>query len=129
MTIDGIDHLYIATRDFDRALEFWQGLGFAVTTSWGDDEHRGVHLESGGARLVLAEDEPTGVTVHFATDDLDAFSLMIEGQGGGTVETPAQATHWGTRWMRVRDPEGAVFSVEETSHDAAVASEDDPAAG
>ena len=29
------------------------------------------------------------------------------------VEQPLSSTHWGTRWIRVRDPEGRIFCLEE----------------
>jgi catechol 2,3-dioxygenase-like lactoylglutathione lyase family enzyme len=113
--IEGIDHLYIATRDFDKALRFWQSLGFVVTNSWNDEGHRGVHLESGTARLVLAEDEPAGATVHFATDDLDAFSLMIEGQGGRLWKRPPKqriGERGGCAYATQREP----YSPSRRSH-------------
>ncbi|NNF70061.1 MAG: VOC family protein, partial [Acidimicrobiia bacterium] len=48
-------------------------------------------------------------TVFFDLEGADAFSVGAS----VTVETPLEATHWGTRWMRVRDTDGRVHALEE----------------
>ena len=35
--------------------------------------------------------------------------------GNAAVVLPLEATHWGTRWMKVQDPDGRVFVLEEVS--------------
>ncbi|MDP2623623.1 MAG: hypothetical protein Q8Q29_07500 [Actinomycetota bacterium] len=34
------------------------------------------------------------------------------------VTAPLEATHWGTRWIRVREPEGRIFALEEAPEGA-----------
>jgi uncharacterized glyoxalase superfamily protein PhnB len=119
MSIEAIDHLYVETTAFDEALRFWRGLGFSVADAWGEDGHRACRLESGTAAVVLATAdgaEPCPVTVHFRVGDVDALAEQVARAEGSPVgvEVAPEDTHWGTRWMRVRDPDGHVFSVEQT---------------
>ncbi len=121
MSIEAIDHLYVETASFDAALEFWTALGFRVADQWGEGGHRACRLESGAAAVVLAQPDdgaqPCPVTVHFRVPDVDRMAADVADPGGDrvSVEVPPEDTHWGTRWMRVRDPDGRVFSIEQTA--------------
>jgi hypothetical protein len=111
MGITGIDHLYAETVDWDSTTAFWHGLGFEFASRWGDEGHRAGRLECGAAAVVIAE-IPVGrnpeFTVFFHLDDVDSFDV------DATVEVvqPLEDTHWGTRWIRVADPEGRVHALE-----------------
>jgi catechol 2,3-dioxygenase-like lactoylglutathione lyase family enzyme len=115
-----IDHAYVETRSFGRALRFWTALGFVARESWGGDGHRACLLGRDEARVVLAESErgsdPQAATVHFgvpADGALDALAAAVATAPDAVdVETPAGPTHWGTRWMRVRDPDGNLWAFE-----------------
>lgn len=110
-----IDHAYVETRDFDRTLAFWNALGFAARESWGEAGHRACLLGRGEARVVLAEcgyDAPQRATVHFDIRELDALAAAIAASAAVEIETPLGPTHWGTRWLRVRDPDGNVWAFE-----------------
>jgi catechol 2,3-dioxygenase-like lactoylglutathione lyase family enzyme len=113
MAITGIDHLYAETRDWEAAAAFWGGLGFEFTSQWGSAGHRAGRLESGQAAVVLAEippgDTPPACNVFFDLEDADEFDA------GDAVVSPLEVTHWGTRWIRVADPEGRVHCLEERS--------------
>ena len=113
MPIDGLDHVYVECRDFERTLAFWKALGFALVAEWGEDGHRAGRLTSGQAALVLAEAKaPVGPTMHLATRDPEALNARLAKDPAVEVETPLEDTHWGTRWIRVRDPEGNVWALE-----------------
>ena len=113
MGIEGIDHLYAETLSWERSVEFWEGLGFELAEQWGTEGHRAGRLVCGEAGVVLAEigpgSEPPAFNVFFRVDGFD------DGDPSPEVEVinPVEATHWGTRWMRVRDPDGRVYSLEE----------------
>lgn len=109
MGITGLDHVYAETTDWEAALEFWQGLGFEVAETWGDDGHRAGRLTAGDAAVVLAEvDRDPAFNVHFALADADSF----EPGESVTVTTPLTDTHWGTRWIRVQDGDGRTYALE-----------------
>ena len=114
MGIRAIDHLYLETRSFEATVAFWERLGFRLAAQWGSDGHRAGRLESGEAFIVLAESSEPVQTVHFRLAEADAFARRLADQSGVTVQTPLEATHWGTRWIRVQDPDGRVFALEET---------------
>ena len=108
MGIERIDHLYAETTSWEASVEFWEELGFSIVERWGSDGHRAGRLRKADAVVVLAEvaEEPA-FNVFFDVSQLDAM------QPGSSVVTPLEDTHWGTRWIRVTDPEGRVFALEE----------------
>jgi catechol 2,3-dioxygenase-like lactoylglutathione lyase family enzyme len=114
MSVKAIDHLYLETRSFDETVRFWEGLGFRLAARWGQDGHRAGRLASGRASIVLAESDEPVLTVHFGIDDADRYAGRVADGGDVPLDAPLSATHWGTRLMRVRDPDGRVFALEET---------------
>ena len=116
MSVGGLDHVYVETRAFDRAVAFWKALGFAVESQWGEEGHRACQLVSGKARVVLAEPAagaaPQGPTVHFALAGAEAMQARLAGAADVEMLTPLSPTHWGTRWIRVADPDGHTWVLE-----------------
>ena len=98
--VTGIDHLYLETRSFDEAVAFWERLGFKLASTWGQGGHKAGRLEAGDTYVVLAESQTPLLNVHFGAAEID---------GLGTPE----ATHWGARLVRVTDPDGRTFVLEE----------------
>ena len=108
--IERIGHIYAETTSWESSVGFWEILGFSFVEQWGSEGHRAGRLVKGDAAVVLAEVAADPVcNVFFDASDLDAF------QPGGSVITPLEDTHWGTRWIRVIDPDGRVFALEESS--------------
>jgi len=117
MSVSHLDHLYLETRHFDRSLAFWEALGFAVAERWGESGHRACLLRSGRAEVVVAEVAPGAgpqrPTAHFGLRDADATSARLAADDRVAVIAPLEPTHWGTRWIRVEDPDGNLFCLEE----------------
>ena len=118
--IDRFHHLFIRPADFDASLAFYRDtLGWSVTKEWGDKKKgRGVILSGGGVEVVLAERHESGTTdgaarpsVHLDIHDIDKRFKALP-KGAHVVAEP-QATHWGTRWFVVRDPDGNLIAFEE----------------
>ena len=117
---DRFHHLFIRPVDFDASLKFYRDvLGWSVTEEWGDAPGgRGVTLAAGGMKVVLAErkeseavDAAARPNVHLDIHDIDKrFKLLPK---GAHVVAEPQATHWGTRWFVVRDPDGNLIAFEE----------------
>ena len=108
-----VDHLYVESRQFEAAQSFWVTLGFRVAESWGDEkEHRACKLISGETEVVLATGSDKQATVHFEVLDASAAAAQLEA-AGATIVTPLEPTHWGTRWLRVADPDGNIYALEE----------------
>ena len=116
--IDRFHHLFIRPADFDKSLQFYRDvLGWSVTEEWGDKkEGRGAILSGGGVKVVIAErhagekaeERPQ---LHLDIHDIDKRFKALP-KGAHVVAEP-QATHWGTRWFVVRDPDGNPIAFEE----------------
>ena len=121
MTSDRFHHLFINPADFDASLAFYRDtLGWSVTEEWGDGKKgaRGATLSGGGVKLVLAERQESSAAdgssrphVHLDIHDIEKRFKTLP-KGAHVVEEP-QATHWGTKWFVVRDPDGNLIAFEE----------------
>ena len=121
--IDRFHHLFIEPADFDASLAFYRDvLGWVVTENWGGNgTQRGAILSGGGIEVVLAQrSDPAGKkgeagssrpNLHLDIHDIDSRFKQIP-KGAHVVVEP-QATHWGTRWFVVRDPDGNLIAFEE----------------
>ncbi len=116
MSVTALDHIYVETRNFEQTLTFWKTLGFAIESRWGDKGHRACRLTAGSAAVVLAEADPAGnperPTVHLAMADPAALAQKLAAEPNVEVVTPLEDTHWGTRWIRVQDPDGNLYCLE-----------------
>ena len=115
MGIFSIDHIYVETRSFPESLAFWQGLGFDLVEEWGEGVHRAARLQAGEAAVVLATGESTIPAVFFGVSGINHLANDITGGDTVTVRQPLESTHWGTQWIRVADPSGNIFALEESS--------------
>jgi len=125
MPKDRFDHLFIAPADFDRAVAFYRdSLAWNPVTSWGGEgEPRGIILDGGGTQIILAERHDTDdhswshgmnghrPTLHLTVDDLD--ERFGELASVAQVVVHPEATHWGTRWFVVADPDGNLIAYEQ----------------
>lgn len=123
MISDRFDHLFICPRDFEESRKFYRDvLGWQVVSEWTDnDGKKGVILNGGGIRVVLAEphDEvdvhnalaPHAPTLHLDIHDADKRFAQIQ-PGEHIVQAP-QDNHWGTRWFVVKDPDGNLIAFNE----------------
>lgn len=121
--IDRFHHLYITPDDFDRSLEFYRDvMGWTVSETWGGKgQPRGAALSGGGVKVVLGErsaespgDDGLGTArpnVHLDIHDLEKRFAKLP-KGSHVVRQP-EATHWGTRWFVVKDPDGNLIAFEQ----------------
>jgi len=109
MKTDGIEALYIDTHNWGKSARFFQALGFEI--EFETDHHSGMLRCGDGPYLFIAEvpeDRATDARVVFKVADADAFEVdpVLE------VVTPFEDTHYGTREMVVRDPDGHLFTLQ-----------------
>ena len=115
MPITALDHIYMESKNYDQVRAFWLGLGFAVTSEWGEDGHRACRLDAEKAGVVLAEaaDDSTPLPmVYLSLTDTAAMNAQITDNEAVEIIMPLEDTHWGTQWMHVRDPDGNVWVLE-----------------
>jgi hypothetical protein len=109
MTTDGIQAVYLTTRNWGKSAKFFQALGFALEFDTG---HESGQLRNGSGPYVFIAEVPAGtepeMRLVFGAPDEDAV------HPGPAVEviTPFENTHFGTREMTVRDPDGRVWVLQ-----------------
>jgi catechol 2,3-dioxygenase-like lactoylglutathione lyase family enzyme len=105
--VTGIHHVYVETHNFGKTARFWQSLGFRL------DEDRGtsglLRPPDGGPYVYIAEVPATReprLELYLASADETRPSGPVE------IVAPFADTHWGTREMAVRDPDGRTLKLE-----------------
>ncbi|WP_433425656.1 VOC family protein [Microtetraspora malaysiensis] len=109
MATEGFEAVFLETHNWGKAAKFFQALGFELEISAGDGS--GVFRNGEGPYLVVAEvpeDREPGVQLALKVADADQFrpDPAVE------VVTPFEDTHYGTREMTVRDPDGRLWSLQ-----------------
>jgi hypothetical protein len=109
MSTAGIEAVFLETHNWGKAARFWQQLGYELEFDTG---HNSGQLRHGDGPSVFIAEVPagqeTGLRVVLRVPDADAF------EAGSLVEVvaPFAPTHWGTREMTVRDPDGRLWSLQ-----------------
>jgi hypothetical protein len=110
MTTDGIEAVFLETHNWGKAAKFLQALGFELEFS---TDHNSGQLRNGdGPSVFIAEipenQAPRPPQIVLTVADADGFrpDPAVE------VVTPFEDTHYGTREMTVRDPDGRLWSLQ-----------------
>ncbi len=109
--IDGIHHVYVETHNWGKSVAFWQVLGYTL-----DEDHgtSGILRPSGVGQpyLYLAEVPPD----HRPTVQL-YVNVAYEFDPPSPVEAtePWADSHWGTRVLKVQDPDGREHTLQVTA--------------
>jgi hypothetical protein len=105
MTTSGIDAVYLETHNWGKAAKFFQTLGYEI--DFATDHNSGLLRNGEGPYLFIAEvpeSRPTGMR------------LVLKTPGDATpdveVVSPFEDTHFGTREMTVRDPDGREWILQ-----------------
>ncbi|WP_028935531.1 VOC family protein [Pseudonocardia spinosispora] len=107
MTTDGIEALFLTTHNWGTAAKFFQALGFELDFA---TDHNSGQLRHGGGPYVFIAEVPES--------EEPAMRVVLKGaapeQTDGVVEvvTPYTDTHYGTREMTVRDPDGRLWTLQ-----------------
>ena len=109
MKTEGIEAVFLTTHNYGKTAKFFQALGF--TLDFETDHHSGQLRNGTGPYLFIAEvpssEEPEAQCV-----------LKVESEAAShpdailDVVTPFEDTHWGTREMTVRDPDGRIWRLQ-----------------
>lgn len=109
MTTEGIEAVFLETHNWGKAAKFFQTLGFEL--DFATDHNSGQLRNGSGPYLFIAEvpeDQEPGMQLVLKLTDPDAVTAdpVVE------VVTPLADTHYGTREMTVRDPDGRLWSLQ-----------------
>jgi uncharacterized glyoxalase superfamily protein PhnB len=109
MTTDGIEAVFLTTHNWGKAAKFFQGLGFELEFA---TDHDSGQLRNGAGPYVFIAEVPAGtelgIQIVLKVADADAVDL----DPGIEVVSPFEDTHFGTREMTVRDPDGRTWSLQ-----------------
>jgi hypothetical protein len=109
MATEGVEAVFMTTHNWGKAAKFFQALGYSLEFETG---HNSGQLRNGdGPYLFIAEvpeSEELRLQLVMKVADADAFNPdpAIE------VVTPFEDTHWGTRTMTIRDPDGREWTLQ-----------------
>lgn len=107
MTTEGIEAVFLETHNWGRAARFFQALGFELEL---ETDHQSGQLRKGGGPYVfiaeIPEDRDPGMQVVIAVDE------GFEPDPALDVVRPFEDTHYGTREMTVRDPDGRLWTLQ-----------------
>jgi hypothetical protein len=108
MSTDGIDAVFLTTHNWGKAAKFFQALGFEL--EFATDHNSGRLRNGSGPSVFIAEvpesQEPQVQLVLKATDPGFSPDPVVE------VATPFEETHYGTKEMTVRDPDGRLWTIQ-----------------
>ena len=109
MATEGIEAIYLTTHNWGKSAKFFQSLGFTLEFDTG---HNSGQLRNGtGPYLFIAEiPESQKPEEHIVLKiaDADAFQPAPNVE----VVAPFEETHWGTKEMTVRDPDGRIWRIK-----------------
>ncbi|MGZ4765103.1 MAG: VOC family protein [Ilumatobacteraceae bacterium] len=108
MSTTGIDHYYVETHDWDKAVAFWQRLGFEIEFDTGHGSGMLRH-PSGGPGIFVAEQS---IEHPLATELYLGAGADFVAPDGVDVVSPFHDSHWGSKVMIVQDPDGHRFRIE-----------------
>ncbi len=103
MTTTGIEAVYLETHNWGKSVKFFQSLGYEL--EFATDHASGLLRSAQGPYLFVAEvpaGEPTGMQAVLKVPAEDS----VPADGTVDVVSPFEDTHFGTREMTVRDPDG-----------------------
>src|SRR4051794_13276527 len=109
MATDGIAAVFLETHNWGKPAKFFQGLGYRV--QYATDHNSGQLRRGESPYLFIAEvpePEPTRRHIVLGVADADAFELDTSVE----IVAPWEDTHWVTRLMTVRDPDGREWKLE-----------------
>ena len=106
MTTEGIEAVFLETHNWGKAAGFFQALGFSLDF---ETDHNSGQLSNGdGPAVFIAEvpaDQPT--RMHLVLKLATAGALPdVE------VVAALEETHYGTKEMTVRDPDGRLWILQ-----------------
>jgi hypothetical protein len=109
MSTDGIEALFLETHNWGKTAKFLQALGF--TLEFETDHNSGQLRHGDGPSVFIAEvpaDQQPQLQVALRVTDAEAFQPdpVLD------IVSPFTDTHYGTREMLVRDPDGRLWNLQ-----------------
>jgi catechol 2,3-dioxygenase-like lactoylglutathione lyase family enzyme len=110
--IEGISAVTLATHDMQRAVRFYQSLGFDIAHGGEASSFTSFRAGAGYLNLIAQPDEERWCwwgRVIFYVDDVDAFYKRTLAAGHQPTTAPRDA-EWGERYFHLTDMDGHELS-------------------
>ncbi|MEU7139890.1 VOC family protein [Nocardia sp. NPDC046473] len=109
MTTNGIEAVFLETHNWGKAAKFFQALGYELEF---ETDHDSGQLRNGDGPYVFIAEVPKnktpGMQLVLKATDTEAIAT----DSAVEVVTPLEETHYGTREMTVRDPDGRLWTLQ-----------------
>jgi hypothetical protein len=109
MTTEGIEAVFLTTHNWGRAAKFFQGLGFELEFA---TDHSSGQLRNGNGPYVFIAEVPASEEPEMRLVLKAADAEALRPDPAVEVVTPLADTHYGTREMTVRDPDGRLWTLQ-----------------
>ncbi|MBF6339477.1 VOC family protein [Nocardia abscessus] len=109
MTTKGIEGVHVETHNWGKTARFFLALGYEPEFT--TDHNSGMFRNGDGPYVFIAEipnNRTPRTQLILTVTDADAFPPDSDLD----VVTPFEATHYGTKEMTVRDPDGRTWSLQ-----------------
>jgi uncharacterized glyoxalase superfamily protein PhnB len=109
MSTERIEAVFLTTHNWGKSAKFFQALGFALEF---ETDHNSGKLRNGDGPYLFIAEVPASqqVEAQVVLEVVDAEAFRPEAIVD--VVTPFEDTHWGTREMTVRDPDGRIWRLQ-----------------
>jgi len=109
MTTEGIEAVFLETHNWGRSAKFFQALGFKLEF---ETDHNSGQLSNGNGPYVFIAEVPADKTPELRLALKVPDAAAFEADPVVDVVAPFEETHYGTREMTVRDPDGRLWSLQ-----------------
>jgi hypothetical protein len=110
----GIEYVYLETHNWGKTVSFWQKLGFRLDLDLGRSG-RLVHPD-GGAAIFVEEVPPTRPLENQLY--LRAARPDVHPEAPAELAKDWHSSHWGTRLLELRDPDGRAVILQHSDAEA-----------
>jgi hypothetical protein len=108
VSTEGIEAVYLTTHNWGRAAKFFQSLGYELEFDTG---HSSGQLRNGAGPSVFIAEVPADHELHTQIVLRVADAGKFQADEIVEVVKPFEETHYGTKEMTVRDPDGRQWTL------------------
>jgi catechol 2,3-dioxygenase-like lactoylglutathione lyase family enzyme len=117
MEIKGFDHIHFFVTDINKAIEFYQGIGFELVRKFIHGGRESAQMKVGGIfvdlNLTKAADNPGYSHFSLKVDDLDEAADSLR-ERGWYFDGPLDVAETRRRIITLRDPNGFLVQLVES---------------
>ena len=109
MATEGIEAIFLTTHNWGKAAKFFKALGFNLEF---ETDHNSGQLRNGAGPYLFIAEVPESETPQMQVVMKVANAEAFQPAPDLDVVTPFEETHYGTKEMIVRDPDGRLWSLQ-----------------